>query len=408
MFRKSLVLLTLLITITVTGCSSMSDLDKSLYGAVNGVGGRDRVTGARTLNLSTRAAMIADKNAEMDQAFAEFRTKGGKLNAELDPTGYARIQKIVNRILSVSHFSSEQAQWKVFLLPDTTFNAFVNGGSYIMVHKGLLDQLKSDDEVAAVIGHEIGHNAANHIGESSTYQTVAMVTGSSSIGRSTFQQSFTMTQEAEADRIGILYAALAGYDPYAASKVWERMYAAEGNQTIISNHPLNRDRTAQTQQIADKVKAYYTPGKTNPNAAELIVNNTLWSQQADVVQAGSGGGAAALAETVLNTYLTRQKTKATEKTQQLHAQKVANVLQALKLISASAINADTLQTTFLYQGSIPLKVLAMAASTDKLRVVSHATPPISPGQQFTLTFQAPGLGQQPAQSVKFSLDDADY
>lgn len=400
------VVLTVAAVAMLGGCAEMADLDRGLYGAVNTVGARDTVTGARTLSTSGREQMVASQNAEMDKAFADFTAKGGKLNADVDAAGYARVQKVVGRLLQVSHFAGENGKWKVFLLPDKEFNAFVNGGSYVMVNKGLLDAVKSDDELAAVIGHEIGHNAANHIGERSTYQQVALISGSKSATRGTFQQSFTMTQENEADRIGILYAALAGYDPFAASRVWERMYASEGNQVLVSDHPLNRARIDSTRAVAEKVKVYYRAGVVNPEAQQILVSNTLWNRQGDVVEAGKGGGVAALAETALNTYLAREQTKQVEKSQQAHAVQVAQVRQALQVVDVQVVDADHVQVDVVYGGNVPLKVLALVAQAGGVRAVAHVTPPVVPGQKFRAVFEGKGIGT--SGKVALGVDDADF
>lgn len=88
--------------------------------------------------------------------------------------------------------------------------------------------MQSDDEIAAVIGHEIGHVAANHVGRQQGYQMASLLFDRSRAGDDAFKQSFTLAQEQQADEIGILYASLAGYDPMAANRLWNCLYTQQG------------------------------------------------------------------------------------------------------------------------------------------------------------------------------------
>ena len=89
--------------------------------------------------------------------------KYDRLNAGVDRRSYNRLLGIFQRVHSVSHFANEN--WKIVLLPEDGFNAFVTGGTYVAVYQGLMDEVRDDAAVAAVIGHEIGHVAANHVFE---------------------------------------------------------------------------------------------------------------------------------------------------------------------------------------------------------------------------------------------------
>lgn len=396
----------------LAGCETMGSLDRGLGTVADSVSTNDRVTGARVLGSGNRAAQIASANKEMDAAVADAAKKGAKFNAELDAAQYARLQRIASRILSVSHFAAEQGQWKVLLLPDTEWNAFVNGGSYIMVNKGLVDDKSMDDNaIAAVIGHEIAHNAANHISERSSYQLAAMVAGSTSAQRDSFGASFGTLQETEADQIGILYMALAGYDPRAASRVWERMFAQSGNHgAFIQTHPLNGDRARQTAAVADKVvgAGYYMSDRVNPDAASILQNNVLWQKRGATVAAGQGGGVAAVAETVLNAYMERENAKRVEKQQVARSATVATVSKQMQATGYQPVDADTIAVRFVYNGTTPLRSLIMAAVLpDKRRVVSAAGGTVPAGAAFILNFKASGIAGV-AQNVAFSVDDAAY
>ena len=119
-----------------------------------------------------------------------------------------------------------------------------------------MDQV-TDDELAAVLGHEIAHVAANHRYENSKdliMLTQALMKGDTD---ASIEYAHKANDEAEADRIGILYAALAGYDPYAASGVWGRL--ARGNRSPWSyfrTHPSESDRELSTRMTASQVIQY--------------------------------------------------------------------------------------------------------------------------------------------------------
>ena len=168
----------------LAGCSS---IDKALYDLTNSVTSVDRVTGEREVNLYSRASQIQKSDQQTEQLIAQTYTNQGKpINEQLDMDGYKRVQEIFRKIHLVSHMRDED--WQVVLIPEDSFNAFVTGGTYVIVHKGLIDELKSDDELAYVIGHEIAHVAANHVYESQTYNIGAMLAGSKSAKRSSFEK----------------------------------------------------------------------------------------------------------------------------------------------------------------------------------------------------------------------------
>lgn len=166
--------------------------------------------------------------------------------------------------------------WTPLLLPLPGFNAFVNGGTYLVVHYEVMNQV-TDDELAAILGHEIGHVAANHVYEGMTYQAVAALTKSHSAKREGFRTAYTHENEKEADEIGILYAALAGFDPFAASRIWARMFKETGNdiENFVHDHPINSERETETRKIGAKVYTYYQAGKQNPDFERILVSNAL-------------------------------------------------------------------------------------------------------------------------------------
>ena len=392
------------------GCAELgqglSSLDSGLYSAANAVSSEDRVTGARILASGDRKAQIASANAEMDKSLAQFTAGGGKLNEQVDAAAYAKLKAMTARILTASHFKDEASQWKVVLLPNDEFNAFVNGGSYVMVYKGLLDSVQGDDEVAAVIGHEIGHVAANHVGRQQGYQMASLLFDRGRAGDSAFKQSFTLAQEQQADEIGILYSALAGYDPMAASRLWGRLYAQQGQYGgMISDHPLNGDRAASTLKIGQAVAQYRVAGQVNPDAQTVLNSNVLWQKTGTPqLAAGQGGGLAAVAGAAWTTYTERENAKLLAGQQEARAAQVAMVEKVLVVRNIAAMGADGAVAQISYNGSVPLTKLVMAMQTPKARVLANVGA-VAPGATFNAVFEQAGSGIGAGGNVKLSVDE---
>lgn len=303
------------VTPFLSACESMKAMDKALYSIADGVAPEDTVTGQRSLNTTDRPAQIAKGNAPIDELIAKAKAENVPLNEEVDAQQYDRLQRIFKRIHAVSHFADED--WQLVFTPSSQFNAFVTGGTYIVVHQGLLDGLETDDEIAAVLGHEMAHVAAGHIFERQAHQNILALTGKKSIKQEGYTEAFTSINEQEADRVGILYAALAGYDPYAASNVWTRFAAKSETQwSYFRDHPADNERAVQTKETASKVADYYTAGELNPQHAELLGCNSLWCKKDKQIAAGEGGGLVAAVEGVLDTMTKNEQAKAERARQQ--------------------------------------------------------------------------------------------
>ena len=345
-------------------CETLQTVDKGLYRATEAVTETDRVTGRRALSLQDRARQIEAGNKAALAALAQYPAT----NAEVDAEQYARAQAIFARIHAVSHLRDET--WTVALVPDESFNAFVTGGTYVIVHHGLMTRLTGDDEVAAVLGHEMGHVAANHVFERMTHKLAAAAARSKSAGTDAFSAAFGHEQEREADRIGILYMALAGYDPRAAGRLWEAQFKEEGNHRVLMDgsarllsHPVNSERAREAATVGEQVAAYYTPGKPHPDAPQLLSENVLWKHSDDAFEsgAGQGGGVLAALGTALDAYSEHQNAKLEAQRQAAHAELVQYVDRSSVILDQKPIDDTTWEITFQYRGALPLAQMVVAA-----------------------------------------------
>ena len=396
------------------GCQTLQSLDKGLYNVAESISETDRVTGQRTLSAADRSAQIRQGNTAVEQMLAKEQQQGRKVNGALNRQQYQRLVRIFDRIHRVSHLSRER--WQPVLIDRDSFNAFTTGGTYIVVHLGLMQQL-DDDEVAAVVGHEVAHTVANHVGERQTQQQLSLL-ASKAARQKGYQAAYTHELEREADRIGILYSALAGYNPYAATGIWQRQYKQQGNARSLfaHDHPVNAERAAETKAIADQVKPYYRKGSINPNHAALLNNNVLWQKRDNQHKqtAGEGGGVAAILTTALGAYVDHQQAKAEAGRQSQHARFVKAVEQHMQLEQQSPKGDSSWTTRWRWQGNIALQQVVMGIlaqdSKGKLhRYVSHLPGHLKPGQRFSLEFRMSDgitIKQLEKMKTRYYVDDA--
>ncbi len=200
-----------------------------------------------------------------------------------------RVRKISNRLIAqVGVFRPDAKAWKWEVNVDSNdeLNAYCMPGGKIMVYTGLMDKLKAtDDELAAVIGHEIAHALREHGRErmSQAYiqqfglQALGSVLSASTgaaVGNASMQAAnmgsqlfFALPngreQEREADKIGLELAARAGYNPNAAVTLWQKMEAQASNAPpeFLSTHPSSANRITELRALAPKVMPLYNAAK---------------------------------------------------------------------------------------------------------------------------------------------------
>jgi predicted Zn-dependent protease len=230
-------------------------------------------------------------NAASDKAYHDLLEQAkakGALNR--DPAQLERVKRIQDRIIPQTAAFREDApkwKWEVNVISTKDVNAFSMPGGKTAVFSGLIDQLKpSDDELAAVMGHEIGHALREHAreraSEAAAQQVGLGVVGavlglpsgyldlSSVLLNVVFTLPHSRAQETEADRIGVELAARAGYDPHAAIGLWEKMQKLGGGgqpPQFLSTHPSNEARIADLRNYAERVMPLYQQAKARGSAA---------------------------------------------------------------------------------------------------------------------------------------------
>jgi predicted Zn-dependent protease len=166
--------------------------------------------------------------------------------------------------------SASSMRWQFAVIADPEVNAWALPGGKCGVNVGLLEFVESDDELAIVMGHEIAHAVARHGGERISQSMAASIVGELALGGldPAVQQAvfaayglgvalpFSRGHEREADRLGLMIAAEAGYDPRAAISLWTRMAAqGGGGPEFLSTHPLPEARVEELQALIPEAEA---------------------------------------------------------------------------------------------------------------------------------------------------------
>jgi predicted Zn-dependent protease len=221
---------------------------------------------------------------DMDQAAADAYRKvleqaKAKNALNKDPAQVERVRRVANRLMpntGVFRADAPKWGWEVNVLDSPEVNAWCMPGGKIAVYSGLINKVKpTDDELAAVMGHEIAHALREHSREQASQQAaeglvlgvLGAATGASDATQQlsrvlldvTFNLPHSRQDETEADRIGVELAARSGYDPHAAVTLWDKMMKLGGSQPpqMLSTHPSNEARINDLKVYSQKVEPLY-------------------------------------------------------------------------------------------------------------------------------------------------------
>jgi metalloendopeptidase OMA1, mitochondrial len=183
-----------------------------------------------------------------------------------------RVQRVGRRIAKVS--GEPDWDWQFTLFDNPEPNAFALPGGKVGVYTGLFKVARNDDQLAAVVGHEIGHAIARHGAERMSQGILAQL-GGVAVGAATGSQAYvdvysqlatlgvilpySRTQESEADEIGLMLMAEAGYDPREAIKLWQNFEALGGQRPpeFLSTHPSEGTRIERLKELMPEALERY-------------------------------------------------------------------------------------------------------------------------------------------------------
>jgi predicted Zn-dependent protease len=244
-----------------------SALPTATIGVVLAVAGCQQapVTGRQQLIL-----LPESQDAQMGlEAYQEIKQES---RISRDPELNRRVQTVGRRIAAVS--PHPEWDWEFTVFDNDEPNAFALPGGKVGVHTGLFKVAENDDQLAAVMGHEVAHAIARHGAERMSQGLLAQGLGAIAVGGGINPQiveiaaqaatlgvilPYSRTQEAEADHIGLLYTAAAGYDPREAITLWQNFDKLGGDRPpeFLSTHPAPGSRIDNLQQLMPEAMAVY-------------------------------------------------------------------------------------------------------------------------------------------------------
>jgi predicted Zn-dependent protease len=242
------------------------------------------ITGRKQFNLVPDSVM----NSMSFQSYGEFLSQH-KLSTDAEQTEMVksvgvRVQKAIEQYCTKNCIQDrlEGYQWEFNLIEDKSVNAWAMPGGKVVVHAGLLPVAQTDAGLAVVMGHEIAHAFAKHGAERMTQGLIVEMGGmalskaltkSPEKTKNLFMQSYgigtqvgvllpySRLHENEADRLGLIFMAMAGYNPEGAVTFWRRMAASKEGQAqppeILSTHPADTTRIRNLNKLLPEAMQYY-------------------------------------------------------------------------------------------------------------------------------------------------------
>lgn len=252
-------------------------------------------TGRRQLSLVSNEQVLALSLQQYKEYISTAPVERNSANAEMVKRVGSRIATAVETFYKSNGFESElkDYNWEFNLVKDQSVNAFAMPGGKIVVYEGLLPVTQTEEGLAVVVGHEVAHVIAQHSSERMSQQMALQYGGSiaggllgTSVGAQLGQQVFGIgaqlgvmlpyarKQEYEADEIGLIVMALAGYNPEVAVSFWSRMAQSSGGASVpamLSTHPTDQKRIDNIKKVLPRAMEYYQgPGKQNKNTTKEI------------------------------------------------------------------------------------------------------------------------------------------
>ena len=239
----------------------------------------------------TQSLMVSDEQV-LSLSFQQYSEYMQSAKPSTNSTNTAMVKRVGQRIATaVETFLTNNGMaedvktyaWEFNLVQDNQVNAWCMPGGKIVVYEGLLPVTQDEASLAIVMGHEIAHAVARHSAErlsnaykeqygaaalgallqgagvSSGWQQLASLVHQ--YGGALLTSGFSRKQESEADHIGLIFAAMAGYDPQVAVTFWQRMSSATGggSNSLFADHPSDATRIQQIQGWLPEAKRYYKP-----------------------------------------------------------------------------------------------------------------------------------------------------
>jgi len=241
------------------------------------------ISGRKQLNIIPAGQMMSMSYSQYDAFLKEHPVSSDAGQTARIKTVGAKIQRSVEKYYRDNGMASqlEGYQWEFNLVEDKAVNAWCMPGGKVVFYTGILPVCQTDAGIAVVMGHEVAHAVADHGAERMSQGLIAQMGGIalSKALESKPQQTqelwmgafglgaqigvllpFSRTQESEADHLGLIFMAMAGYDPGEAGTFWQRMSADKGGAAppeFMSTHPSDATRIRQIKEHLPEARKYY-------------------------------------------------------------------------------------------------------------------------------------------------------
>ncbi len=245
------------------------------------------ITGRSQLSLFPESTLQQEAVSQYQSFLSQSKvvSQSSSRDAEMVKRVGSRIAAAITSYYNSKGLSSELNgyKWQFTLVNDPQINAWCMPGGKVVVYTGLLPITQNEAALAIVMGHEITHAVAHHGNERMSQEALAqglqvagnIFTQNRAQANSIFNSVFapaaqvgvllpnSRKQELEADHYGLIFAAMAGYNPREAIPFWKRMMAAADNSSkppvFLSSHPADQDRIAELERLMPEALKYYKP-----------------------------------------------------------------------------------------------------------------------------------------------------
>ena len=247
------------------------------------------LTGRKQLSLVPESDMMALSLTEYSKFISTNKVSTDKNKTAMVRRVGDRISKAVEAYMAGAGLSKnlEGYKWEFNLIEDATVNAWCMSGGKVVVYTGLLPLAQNDAALATVLGHEIAHAVARHGSERMSDQMLVQLGGTAltaalaqkpeqtrQIAMTAFGVGsqvgvilpFSRQHEYEADYMGLIFMAMAGYDPNESIGFWEKMAKQSGTKPpeFLSTHPVDENRIARLKEKMPEAMAYYNKTTRKP------------------------------------------------------------------------------------------------------------------------------------------------
>ncbi len=240
------------------------------------------ITGREQLSFVPAGQILPMSFNQYKDFLSKHKTIEQGEQAEMVKRVGARIEHAVEQYFSQHNLSSrlDGYQWEYHLVEDKQVNAWCMPGGKVVVYTGILPLTKDENGLAVVLGHEIAHAVANHGGERMS-QALLVEMGGLTLDAALSQKPkqtntlflaayglgaqvgvllpYSRLQESEADHLGLIFMAMAGYDPHGAVTFWERMISSQHKAPpeLLSDHPADARRIEDIKGLLPEAMKYY-------------------------------------------------------------------------------------------------------------------------------------------------------